>query len=512
MYLKKYLKDASILSIGILVSRIMGLIFVFPFSRMIGEEGLSLYTYAYVPYSLFLDLSTLGIPIGISKLIAKYNANNENEKGKVLFKNAIMILSIIGVIFFILLNVFAHSYAKMILGNQTKIVNELYMVEIVIRIISLSLIIIPVVSVYRGYLQGNLIYKATAISQIVEQFLKISFSLILVYYITKVNNLSYEFGVYGAIFSTFIGSVGAFLVVYICYKKKKELVLKKEKWKMSFPVVKEILLISIPFGIFGISFGLFQMVDSLFFNRALINLGFENTEQIYGIMTFNCQKLVFIPISLLLCIAPSILPRISKEKANNRYEKINFYIEDSIQKTILISLPIVCLTYLFSREIYAIFFKENIYGDQILKVYSFIIVLFVLNGIIINVLLGLNQYKKACFTLIISLITKLSTTYWFLMLFGYVGSILSSILAFSVAVIIGGLFVLKEKFVKKKSIILKNSFLIIINVIISLVVFLVFYKINMSNIYLKVILNTIIYLTSYFILIKMSHLFKNKIN
>ena len=55
----KFVKNAYILSIGVFISKFLGFIFIIPFSYMIGKEGLALYTYAYIPYALFLDLSII---------------------------------------------------------------------------------------------------------------------------------------------------------------------------------------------------------------------------------------------------------------------------------------------------------------------------------------------------------------------------------------------------------------------------------------------------------------------
>ena len=60
MKLKKntFMQGAFIASMGIVISKILGIIYVIPFYSVIGEQGGALYGYAYNMYMLFLNFST----------------------------------------------------------------------------------------------------------------------------------------------------------------------------------------------------------------------------------------------------------------------------------------------------------------------------------------------------------------------------------------------------------------------------------------------------------------------
>lgn len=508
--MNKYLKDASILSIGILISRILGLIFVFPFSKIVGEEGVTLYSYAYVPYTLFLDISTLGIPIGISKLVSKYNSKNDTKNRDLVFKNAIIFMTIIGIILFILLNILAKKYASIIIGGNTNSI-DLKNTIIVIRLISLSIPIIPLVSVLRGYMQGNLMYLPTSISQIFEQLFKVSISLIGSYILVYKFNLSYEYGVFISVFSTFIGSVVALIIVLIFYFKKYKFNFK-EKLKLDKKVIKELLVISIPFGIFGITFGLFQFIDSLFFNTILINKGITNSKMYYGIINFNIQKLIFIPISILLTLSQSILPRITESYNLKENRKIIKYINDSIEKIILISIPITLLIILFKFQIYDIFYKENNFGGKGLLIYSLMIGIYSLNGLLVNSLLGINKNKTVIISLIVSISIKLITTPIFLNIFLYYGSIISTILSLSIGLLINIIILNKNKYINLFITLKKVLLILIINLIIFLLIYSIKKILFINNIYIYVSLFSLIYFILYYIALKLSQIFKKQIN
>ena len=62
-----FVKGAFITTFGIVLSKILGVLYVIPFHAIIGEKGGALYGYAYTIYLLFMYLSSAGIPLSISK-------------------------------------------------------------------------------------------------------------------------------------------------------------------------------------------------------------------------------------------------------------------------------------------------------------------------------------------------------------------------------------------------------------------------------------------------------------
>ncbi len=67
-----FVKGAFITTLGIIISKILGIIYVIPFHSIIGDEGGALYGYAYTIYTLFISLASAGIPLAISKLVSEY--------------------------------------------------------------------------------------------------------------------------------------------------------------------------------------------------------------------------------------------------------------------------------------------------------------------------------------------------------------------------------------------------------------------------------------------------------
>ena len=70
---ESFVKGTFIATLAIIITKIIGVIYVIPFYKIIGTQGGALYAYAYNVYQIFLSVSTAGIPIAISKLVSEYN-------------------------------------------------------------------------------------------------------------------------------------------------------------------------------------------------------------------------------------------------------------------------------------------------------------------------------------------------------------------------------------------------------------------------------------------------------
>ncbi len=420
---KKILRGAFIVTLGIILSKGLSLFFIFPFSKMVGSVGLALYTYAYTPFLLFLEASTLGIPLAVNKLVSKY-PNKEGEINYFSFRT-IMCLSVIS---FILLNLFSNVFAKHALG--TGAVNTLSSVRITIFIISLSLFTAPLLSLVRCYFQGKKRFFLSSLSQVIEQGVRVSFILIFGYILIYKYNQTYEKAVYVAIFSTFISSLFALLFLYLFYRKRKYN-------KASKAISKEVLFTALPFLLSGLNITIYNIIDSLTYNNALNTYGLENPEYYYGIYSFEINRLICIPLSLAIGLSISLLPNLV-EKKDKKLVSLSF------RFLLLILIPVTFFSMAFSNEIYGLFYNHYDIGGNILLNYAPLIIMMGLQTLDHMVLQGLNRGKLLCISILIGIIIKGTTNYYFIINFGYNGAILSSFLALLISFLFSIFFNYKE--------------------------------------------------------------------
>jgi O-antigen/teichoic acid export membrane protein len=140
-------------------------------------------------------------------------------------------------------------------------------VVIVIRSVSFALIIVPVMSLLRGFFQGHESMGPTAVSQVVEQIVRVVFLLAGAFIVLHLMDGTVVQAIQVATFAAFVGGVGGFLVLIWYWIKRQpylQSLFRKDRGtkKISYRTIyKEILSYSIPFVIVGIANPLFQLAD-----------------------------------------------------------------------------------------------------------------------------------------------------------------------------------------------------------------------------------------------------------
>ena len=167
-----FVRGAFITTFGIVLTKILGILYVIPFHSIIGDEGGALYSYAYTIYLFFISLSTAGIPLAISRIVSEYQALGYSKAKRHAFVLGKRISIWLGVFSFLIVFLFAPFFARWILGGVDG-GNSVSSVSFVIRMISFAILIGPLLSVYRGYFEGHKFMSPPSISQVLEQLFRV---------------------------------------------------------------------------------------------------------------------------------------------------------------------------------------------------------------------------------------------------------------------------------------------------------------------------------------------------
>jgi PST family polysaccharide transporter len=427
------LKGTFILTLGTYISRILGMIYIFPFVALVGPQGGALYTYGYTQYAIFLSLSTVGVPMAVSKFVAKYNALGDYQTSRKMFKTGMVLMLGMGLLSFLILYLIAPILAPIQLGGNEDLKNSVEDVTNVIRMVSFALLVVPIMSVIRGFFQGNQSMEPTAISQVIEQVVRIAFLLASVYIIMEVTGGGLPIAVGYATFAAFIGALGGLTVLAWFWKKKKdELNRLVESSRVQSDLttkdmMKELLTYAGPFVFVGLAIPLYQNIDVYTFNGAMTAIGKENiSEEVLGMIQFNIAKLVMIPVSLATAFGLTLVPAITNAFTDRNRKLLHSQIDQSIQVVFFLTLPAVVGLSVLSDEIYAMFYEAEKLGAQLLAWYAPVAVLFAFFTVTAAILQGIQKQKLAVISLFFGLILKLSLNVPLITLFEGVGSILAT--------------------------------------------------------------------------------------
>ena len=162
---KSFVKGAVVLSIAGIAAKCLGALYRIPFGYIASEDLLALYNMVYPIYNLLLALSTAGIPLAISKLVAEYEEQGKSGMSMRVLKVSLAALATVGICVGVFVFIGADWLAENVFPDER--------VAWSLRCIAPAMIFSCIQAVFRGYFQGLQEMVPTALSQITEQFVRV---------------------------------------------------------------------------------------------------------------------------------------------------------------------------------------------------------------------------------------------------------------------------------------------------------------------------------------------------
>jgi O-antigen/teichoic acid export membrane protein len=438
----KLLRGTVILTLGTIISKVLGLFYVIPFDAIVGQEGTTLYQYSYVPYTIFISIATAGIPLAISKFISKYNALEEYAVGRKLFKSGLVVMLATGIVSFLILYASAPLLADMIIRDNDQTTSREDVITVT-RAVSFALIVVPFMSLIRGFFQGHQSMGPSAVSQVVEQIVRIVFLLSGAFIVLYIFNGEVADAVSLATFAAFVGAIGSLLVLFwYWYKRKPHLdeLLLKDKGTVDISLkdmYKEILIYAAPFVFVGIANPLFQFIDTITFNRAMVEIGLaKESDFAFSALNFYSHKLVIIPVSLATAFSLTLVPSITKAYVQEDFKGMQKMLSQTFQVLLFLTIPAVVGIALLAEPIYTVFYGHDSFGTEVLRAYAPVAILFALYSVTAAIMQGINEQRFTILSLLVGLLIKLSLNIPLIKMMETKGAILATTLGYGAAIII----------------------------------------------------------------------------
>ena len=400
---------------GQLGSKLLSLLFIYILSKKMNNIGLFYYSYAFIPYSIFKDMSAFGLIPGVSSLTSRLVSETQKDKVNYLLKIGSYYSIFLGLLFFVLLNIFGQRILYISLKNSY---NDLEFNIILrnIRTASLSLLIVPLINFYRGYLQGHMNILPTAISLVLENLFKVIL-ILKVISVFNFNNLQ------NALLFEFLGYLISFFILFLCvYKGYFK---KKERFNALYNIIKSTIL----YGIVTLFFTFYTFIDTL----TLTNIGIESS--IYTAYMFEAIRIVFLPITLAQSLGSVLNPKINSLMKKDKLQDALKLARTSTNLVIIIMIPLISILKLYSKDIYLAFYHSEI-NYMVLFHLSDLILFIGFYKVLIGILNSLPKFNYIVVTTFISVISKFILNYLLGSKIGYLGIMYSTIISISVCIIV----------------------------------------------------------------------------
>lgn len=346
---KNYLVQGSILAAASIIAKIIGMIYRFPLTNTLGNEGNSYYSTANEVYNIVLMISSFSLPLAVSKLVSERIHRGEYKNAHRVFLCAMRFALIAGGALALLTYVFA--------GVITKYVLSIELAVYALRVLAPAIFVFAIVGVFRGFFQGYSNMTPTAVSQVIEQIVNAIFTVVCA-------NIMYSYGVSlaqengnellgpawgaaGGTFGTVVSVTVAMLFMMFVYTAQKSVLRRQMRrdttthLESERAIYRTMILTIIPIVLSTLIYNISNVADQGVFNKVLLSQGYTEKQytSIWGIYSGQFRVLMNVPLSLASCLAPSVVPSLTAAMARGDRADARRKIRTSVRFTMIITIP-----------------------------------------------------------------------------------------------------------------------------------------------------------------------------
>lgn len=210
----RLLQGAFILGLAAIISKIIGAFQKIPLQNLGGDGVFGIYNTVYPLYMLIITLAAAGLPLAVSKFVAEQHALGRPDESRRIIRISSMLLGGLGLLTAMVMYVSA-SWVADLIGNQHVIPS--------IHAASLALLCVPVMTGLRGYFQGMQQMMPTALSQVVEQMVRVTVMIVVLLWLIR-QDASLENVAAGAMLGSVAGGCAGLAVMlgFVYRHRRKE--------------------------------------------------------------------------------------------------------------------------------------------------------------------------------------------------------------------------------------------------------------------------------------------------
>ncbi|KRL60920.1 polysaccharide biosynthesis protein [Lentilactobacillus parakefiri DSM 10551] len=269
-----------------------------------------------------------------------------------------------------------------------------------------AILIIPTMSLTRGYFQGYQQMAPSAISQFVEQLARVAYMLLSAFIMMRVLHGSWISAVSQSTFAAFIGAVAGLLTLGAYYFRRREdfrqLVASSSNdiHVEAKQLYQEIIAQAVPFIILGAGITIFMLIDQFTFfkiMRMATNYNYATLSDLYAMFAVNSNKLIMITVSLASALAITAVPMLSEALTGGDNSEVRKQNSNVLALFMFVMIPAALGMAAIAGPLNRVFYgtSHQALGANILTFSSIIAIPMGLFVVISAVMQGLSQNKRA---------------------------------------------------------------------------------------------------------------------
>lgn len=393
--------QGTILAAASILTRIMGIAFRIPLTRIIGDEGIGAYSNAYEIYNLALLLSTYSIPIAVSKLVSARESQKQYINSFRVFKTAMIFALFAGTLAALVTFFGAEFFSETLFKSVSSAIPLKYLAP--------TIFVFAVMGVLRGYFQGKNTMLPTAISQLLEQFVHVVVGLVAAIAFMKIyadSEFKVAYGAAGGTFGTLVGAVVSLLflgVIFFMYyptlkrRFRRDSGAKTEDYQT---LLKLVLITILPIILNQTLYSLSGTLDSVLLNSVLDSKGIpeETRLVLWGRYSSKYRLLANLPLSIASAIGVAVIPNIVRAHTEKNTRLLYEKTAQAVKFNMMIAIPCAFGLAVLAKPVMLVLFNDTTEMTPLLmQLGAFAIVLYAYSTTSSNVLQGLSMLRYPVF-------------------------------------------------------------------------------------------------------------------
>lgn len=347
--------------------------------RLLGAEGMGLIEMVGPLYSFLLVLGGFGIPLAISQKTAE-EAHGSPANLLSIFKSGRFLLFFFGLGTMALAYLFLPTLMQYFAPDQR--------IYLALKAILPAIPIISLASAYRGHFQGLRQISNLAISQCMEQVLRVTTGL---FFASRMLQLGLEHAVSATSYASVLGELAGLLCLLLAFRINKRGF--GQKGVISGRRAFSLLRFGAPVTFTRLALSGIMMLQAFLIPIALQRAGWDTraATEIYGRFSGVAMSLLHLPGVFTGALAVSVMPAVAETGLHQR-ELLRHRAANSLQATTLFTLPSMAVLYLFADELCTWLFHSPLAAD-ILRVLCFGGCFLYLQTTLSSILQGLGEVR-----------------------------------------------------------------------------------------------------------------------
>lgn len=496
-----FLKGAAVLTVSMVIVKVFGLIdkvLLADIYSMFGEEcasmGVGLYSNAYEIFVVIFTVATGGLPIAISRLVSESIAQKRYKDVRQIHRVSIPFFVVVGIVSLLIMIVGSFIYVRVIDSPYS-----IYAMMCLAPTIFFGCL----VSIYRGYFEGQRNMMPTAISEIIEAGIKLVIGSLLAFLVMKYGINSYQstgtflwftfqndteaqntvlaFSVAGAICGISLGSLCSFIFYLLRYKIYGDGI-PEEYYQNSIDArtARETLVLicktAVPTAMGALVMSLGSFIDLIIVQRVLRNLAvtqpdalyeqykqYFSADSIYGdtitihTQLWGCYSAALTLMQLVTAVTQvfgsSAMPNVTSAWTKGNKAELKTSIETVLRMTMMFTLPMSLGLCALAHPIMQFIYTSNSFidiGGDVLTIMGITTIFTAAVTPVCSMLQGIGKVNTPMKLYTLCMLIKIAITWMFVSIpeVNIQGATAGSMIAYAIILVIGMYLLIKYSKVK----------------------------------------------------------------